>query len=164
MIGRDTLGYDRTFHILAQVGHLHIRIGLLVVIGHGNRVRPTYRVITRRDTAQIFPNDCRTGLYLRPRDLIILAFVQTLFRRGVIDTTFTFLIIRTSVLHGRILHLGVLVRYNLHNSDMQLILITRWYRASFQIAYICLIVNGNQGTLELSDISGIDTEMRTQLY
>ena len=38
MTGRDTLGYDRTFRILTQMDHLRTRIGLLVIIGHGNRV------------------------------------------------------------------------------------------------------------------------------
>ena len=55
MTGRDTLGYDRTFRILTQMDHLRTRIGLLVIIGHGNRVKLTYRVITRQDTARIFP-------------------------------------------------------------------------------------------------------------
>ena len=47
MTGRDTLGYDRTFRILTQMDHLRTRIGLLVIIGHGNRVKLTYRVITK---------------------------------------------------------------------------------------------------------------------
>ena len=72
MTGRDALGYDRTFRILTQMDHLRTRIGLLVIIGYGNRVKLTYRVITRQDTARIFPSDRRTGLYLRPRDLATL--------------------------------------------------------------------------------------------
>ena len=164
MTGRDTLGYDRTFRILTQMDHLRTRIGLLVIIGHGNRVKLTYRVITRQDTARIFPSDRRTGLYLRPRDLATLTFAQTSFRHEVIDTAFTFLITRIPVLYGRILHLSTLVRHDLHDSGMQLVLVTHRRRTSFQITYIRLIVSDNQGTLELSGISGIDTEIRTQLH
>ena len=88
MTGRDALGYDRTFRILTQMDHLRTRIGLLVIIGYGNRVKLTYRVITRQDTARIFPSDSRTGLYLRPRDLATLTLAQTSFRHKVIDTAF----------------------------------------------------------------------------
>ncbi len=144
--------------------HLRTRIGLLVIIGHGNRVKLTYRVITRQDTARIFPSDRRTGLYLRPRDLATLTFAQTSFRHEVIDTAFTFLITRIPILYGRILHLGTLVRHDLHDSGMQLVLVTHRCRTSFQITYIRLIVCDNQGTLELSGISSIDTEIRTQLH
>jgi len=45
-----------------------------------------------------------------------------------------------------------------------MVLVTHRRRTSFQITYIRLIVCDNQGTLELSGISGIDTEIRTQLH
>src|SRR5206468_10038450 len=64
--GRDALGDDGAARVLADVDHFGPGVGLLVVVGEGNRVELAHRVLTLQDAARILPGDGRTSLHLRP--------------------------------------------------------------------------------------------------
>src|SRR5216683_3027735 len=53
--GRDALCDDGAARVLADVDHLGASVGLLVIIGEGNRVELAHRVLTLQDAARILP-------------------------------------------------------------------------------------------------------------
>ena len=64
---RNTFRHDSTAGILAFVYHLGAGVGVLVIIGNGNRVKLAHRVVAGKNTAGVFPCDSRAGFYLCPR-------------------------------------------------------------------------------------------------
>src|SRR3546814_1289158 len=69
MTGGDALGDDRRLRVAAEMNHLGAGVGLLMMMGEGDRIEFADRVIAAQDAARIFPGHRRAGLDLRPRDL-----------------------------------------------------------------------------------------------
>ena len=82
----------------------------------------------------------------------------------IIDSTSTLLIARVPVLDGRVLHLGILLYYDLHNGGVQLILVTTWCGTTLQITYVCALVGFEQRALKLTRALGIDAEVGRELH
>jgi hypothetical protein len=61
MTGRNAFGDDGAARVLAHVDHFGPGVGLLVVVGEGNRVELTHRVLTLQDAARILPGNDPPG-------------------------------------------------------------------------------------------------------
>jgi hypothetical protein len=48
------------------MNHLRARIGLLIVVGDGDRIKLADGIVSQKNTAWVFPGDSRAGLDLRP--------------------------------------------------------------------------------------------------
>ena len=164
MSGRDTLTYNRTAGILAQVNHLRTGIRLLVVVCHSYGIEFGCRVVTCQDAGRIFPGNCRTGFHLCPGQFAVYPFAVATFRHEVIYTALALGITRIPVLDSAVFHFGAVVHDNLHNSGMQLVFITHRCRTTFQVRNVRVIIRHNQRTFKLSRIAGIDTEIGRKFH
>ncbi len=164
MTSGDTLRNDSTLGILTHVNHLGTRISLLIVVGYGNAVELSHRVIATQDARRILPSDSRTCLHLCPTQLRVDTTQVASLGHKIEDATLSVLITRIPVLHGRVFYLGIVLDDNLDDSRMELVLITHWCGTSLQVRYVCIIIGDNQGTLKLTCVAGIDTEVTTQLH
>src|SRR5262249_41736302 len=59
--GTDAFGDDARAGVFAQVHHLGAGVGLLVVVGDGDREEFAHRVLAAQDAAWVFPRDRGTG-------------------------------------------------------------------------------------------------------
>ncbi len=162
--GGDPLGNDGAACVFAQVNHLGAGVGLLPVVGHGNGVEFTHRVVAHQDAPGIFPGDGRSRLHLRPTDLRITPFAYSTFGDEIVDAAFPVFITRIPVLNSRILHLRILKRHDFYNCSMELIFIPLRRRAPFHVAHVGAFFGDDQGALELSCIGGIDPEIGGKLH
>ncbi len=64
--GRDALRDDRAAGIAADMNHLGAGIGLLIVVGDGDRIELADRVVAAQDAARVLPGNRRAGLDLGP--------------------------------------------------------------------------------------------------
>src|SRR3546814_6453806 len=85
MTGGDALGDDRRLLVAAEVNHLGAGVGLLMMMGEGDRIEFADRVIAAQDAARIFPGHRRAGLDLRPRDLARHTTTIAAFGDEVVD-------------------------------------------------------------------------------
>src|SRR5262249_46842755 len=83
--GADALGDDPRAGVLAQVDHLGAGVGLLEIVGDGDRVELAHRVVAAQDAAGIFPGDGRARLDLGPADLRAVAAAVTALGHEVVD-------------------------------------------------------------------------------
>src|SRR5205085_4444634 len=133
---RDALGDDRARRILSEMQHLGAGVGLLAIVGDGNRIEFAYRVVALKNAARVFPGDRRAGLDLRPRNLGMRAGTFAALGHEVVDAAATFLVARFPVLDRRILDLRLFHRDELDDSRVQLVLVALGRRAALEIAYI----------------------------
>src|SRR5207302_7563736 len=96
--GGDALGHDGALGVLAQVDHLGAGVGLLLVVGQGDRVELAHRIIALQDAARVFPGDRRAGLDLGPRDLGAAAPAGAALGHEVVDAPAAFLVAGVPVL------------------------------------------------------------------
>ena len=160
----DTFAHNRRTCIFTQMNHLGTGIGLLIVIGYSNRIEFRRRIISTQDTTRILPRNGRACFHLCPTQLTVHSFTMTALGHEVINTSFAFRIPRIPVLDSGIFHFGTVVYHNLHNSSMQLILITLRSRTSFQIRYITVVIRHNQCTFKLSGICRIDAKISRKFH
>ena len=146
------------------MNHLCPGIGLLFVVGNGNRIELADRIVALQNTGRIFPGNGRSRFYLRPRDFGIIAAAGRPLGNKVINAAFAVLIAGIPVLNGGIFNFGVFIDNNLHNSGMQLILIALRRRTAFQIRHITFIIGNNQRTLKLPGILGINTKISRKFH
>ena len=144
--------------------HLRAGVGLLVVVGYGHAVELGLRAVAAKDARGILPCDGRTGLYLRPRELRVLATQVAALGDEVQHATTALLVAGVPVLHGRILHLGTVHDNNLDNGCMQLVLVAHGGRAALKVGDVRVVVGHDKGTLELPRVSGVDAEVAAQLH
>ena len=114
----NTLGDDAAAGVLPEVNHLRTRISLLEVVRDSHGVEFSDRVITFEYTAGVLPRDGGARLDLCPRELRLRPTAVTALGDEVIDTALTFLVARIPVLHGRVLHFGILLHDNLDNGSV----------------------------------------------
>ena len=144
------------------MNHLRACVGLLVVVGHGDRVELADRIVAHQHAAWVFPRDGRTRLDLRPRDFGALAATKASLRDEVIHAAFAVLIARIPVLHGAVFHLCVCFGNNLHDGRMKLVFIALRCRATFHITHIRAFVGHDEGALKLTRVGCVDAEIRRE--
>src|ERR1051325_7131515 len=99
---RNSLRHDTRPGIFAQMDHFGAGIGLLEIVGDGNRIEFTDRVVAAQDTARIFPGDGRARLYLRPGNLRGLTPAIATLGDEIVDAALPFRIAWIPILYGRI--------------------------------------------------------------
>src|SRR5687768_9808515 len=82
----------------------------------------------------------------------------------VVDTTLTLFVARIPVLHGRIFYFRMIQCYQLYYRSMQLVFVTHWCGATFEIAYIAAFFRNNQCSFKLPGVFCIDTEIRGKFH
>ena len=68
------------------MNHLCACVGLLKIVGNGNRIKFCARIVAFEDCARIFPRDCRTCFYLRPREFGSVAFTDSALCNEIINS------------------------------------------------------------------------------
>src|SRR5439155_8963340 len=115
-------------------------VSLLAVVGDRDGIELADRVVTLQDAARIFPGDRRTGLDLGPRDLGAGTTAGAALGHEIVDAALALGVARVPVLHGRVFDLRVLMRDQLDNRGMQLVLVALRRGAAFEIADIGALV------------------------
>src|SRR5262252_1323794 len=92
--GGDALRHDPRTRIAPQMNHLGPCVGLLEIVGYGDRIKLADRVVAAENAARIFPCDGRAGLDLRPGDLGSAAPAVAALGHEIVDAAFTFGIAR----------------------------------------------------------------------
>ena len=164
MTCRDTFRDDGTLGVLTHVNHLGTGISLLIVVGNSHTVELSHRVVATQDAGRILPGNRRTRLYLSPAQLRVHTTQVASLGYQIQHTTLTMFITRIPVLNGRVLHLCIILDYNLYDGCMELVLITHWRCTSLQVRNVGIIIGDDQCTLELTGVTGIDAEVTAQLH
>ena len=159
MAGRDTFTNDGAAGVFAQVNHLGARVGLLVVVGHGDGIELADRVVAHQHTAWVFPCDGRSCLDLCPRDFRAVAATETALRDKVVDTTFAVFVARVPVLYGAVFHFSICLGNDFHDGCMELVFIALRSGTAFHVAHIRAFVGHNEGTLKLTRVGRVDAEI-----
>ena len=146
------------------MNHLRSGVSLLIVVGDSHTVELCHRVVATKHARRIFPCDSRSRLHLCPRQLTVVATQVATLGDEVEHTTLSVLVTGIPVLHGGILHLGIVVDDNLDDGGMELVLIAHRSRTSLKIRHIRIIVGNDERALKLSCIAGIDTEITAQFH
>ena len=64
--GRYAFGDDGAAGVFSQMYHLGAGVGLLEIVGHGQRIEFAYGIVAFEDTRRVFPCDCGPCFDLRP--------------------------------------------------------------------------------------------------
>ena len=163
MTGRNTFRYDGTTGVLAQVNHFGARVGLLVVVGHGNGVELAHGVVAQKHAARVFPSDGRTRLDLRPRNLGAVTAAEASLCDEVIHAALTVLVTRIPVLHRGVFHFGIRLGDDFHDGGMELVFVALRSRAAFHVTHIRAFVGHDERALKLACVGRIDAEIGGQL-
>src|SRR4030095_6201828 len=131
MTRRNTFRDDRSASVLADVNHFGSGVVLLIIVCKRYRIELAYRVVSLKDAARILPGYGRSGLDLGPGDFRVLAKTLAALGDEVIDTTLPFFIPGIPVLDGRIFYCRVVMRDELYNRSVQLVLVTHGSGTSF---------------------------------
>src|SRR5713226_4425272 len=156
---RDALCDDGAARVLADVDHFGPCIGLLVVVGEGNRVELTHRVLTLQDAARILPGNGGTGLHLCPGDLRVRTQALAPFGHEVVDPAFAFFVARVPVLHRRVLDLRVVERDQLDHGSVQLVFVADGCSAAFEVTDVGALVGDDQRAFELAGVRRVNAEV-----
>ncbi len=157
--GRYTFGNNNAAGVFAQMNHFGSRIGLLMIVGNGNRVKFSHRIIPRQNTGRVLPGYGRARFNLSPGNLSRFTLTQTTLSNKVINTTLALFIARIPVLYSRIFDFCPVVDDNLYYSHMQLVFVAYRSRTAFQVADIAIVLGHYQCALKLACIDGIDSEI-----
>ncbi len=164
LAGRDALGHDGRAAALAIVDHLGAGIGLLVIVGDGDRVELADRILTIEHAARILPRHGRAGFDLGPADLAAFALAQRAFGDEVVYPALALGIAGVPVLHGRILDLGIVERDQFDHGGVELVLVAHRRGAAFEVAYVAALVGHDQRPFELPGVFRIDPEIGAELH
>ena len=154
----------RLVRVLAEMDHLGAGIGLLVIVGDGDRIEFADGILAAQDAGRIFPGDGRARLDLRPGNLRVGAAAIAALGDEIIDAALAVLVAGIPVLDGRIFDLGVVQRDQLDDRGMQLVLVALRRRAAFEIADIGALLGDDQRALELAGFRGVDAEIGRQFH
>ena len=161
----NALGDDCAPRVLANVNHLGAGVGLLPVVSERHRVELAHGVVALKDDARVLPGDGRAGLHLRPGNLRVHTCAFAALGDEVIDPALARLgVPRIPVLDGRVLDLGVVVRNQLNDSSMQLVLVANRCGATFEVAHIGALIGDDQGALELARLRRVNAEVGQELH
>ena len=100
------------------MNHLGARISLLIVVGHGHAVELGLRAFAAQHTAGVFPCDGTTRLHLCPGEPAVTSPQMSAFGYQVQHTALALAVTGVPVLDSTVLHLGILLHYNLHDGSM----------------------------------------------
>src|SRR4029077_12387580 len=139
-------------------------IGLLAIVGAGDRTERTDRGGALEYASRVFPGDRVAGLDVGPRDLGWRPAAGAALGDKVVDAAAALGIARIPVLHGRIFDLRVFVGDQLDNGGVQLVLVSLRRGAALEIADVAASIGDQQSALELAALSGIDAEIGAQLH
>ena len=81
------------------------------------------------------------------------------FGNEVIDAAFAVLVARVPVLHGGVLDFSIVMHDDLHDSGVQLILVTPRCGTTLQIREVGTLVGNEQRALKLTRVLRIDAEV-----
>src|SRR5204863_9180623 len=154
--GGDALRDDRAAGVLPDVDHLGAGVGLLPVVGRRHRVELADRAVTLEDAAGILPGDRRAGLDLGPGDLRAAALGQAALGHEVVDAPLAFLVAGVPVLDRRVLDRGVVMRDQLDDGGVELVLVAHRRGAAFEVADVRALVGDDQRPFELAGVLGVD--------
>src|ERR1700722_16524788 len=110
--------------------HLGAAVDLLAPIRDRDRIKLASRGLPAEDATRVFPGDRRTGLDLRPGDLGARAAAIAALGDEIVDAALALGIPGVPVLHRRIFDFRVLVRDQLDDRRMQLVLVALRRRAA----------------------------------
>ena len=144
--------------------HLGAGIGLLVIVGHRDRVKFADAVFAVQYAAWIFPCHRAAGFNLSPAHLAAPSLAQCALGDEIIDAAFAFCVAGIPVLHGRIFDFGIVQRDQFDHSGVQLILVAHRRSAAFEIADIAALVGDDQCPFDLPGIFRVDTEIGRKLH
>src|SRR5512132_3631897 len=164
MAGGNALREDRRAGIAADVDHLRAGVGLLPVVGDGDRVELAHGVVALEDDARVLPGDRRAGFDLCPRNARTGAAAGAALGHEVVDAALAVLVARIPVLHGRVSDLGTLEGHELDHGGVELVLVAHRRRAALQIADVGTFVGDDERALELAGLLGVDAEIGRQLH
>merc|ERR1711871_987378 len=162
--GRDTLRDDAAARVFSDVDHLGARVGLLQVVGDGNRVELPNGPVALEDHGGVLPSDGGACLDLRPGDLGIRTLAEPSLRDEVVDAPLTVLVPSVPVLARRVLDLRVRVGGELHHCGVQLVRVVRRGSAALQVGHVAALLSHDQRTLELARLHGIDAEVGREFH
>src|SRR5207247_9573292 len=114
----DAFGDNGAAGVFADVDHFGAGVGLLIIVGHRDRIKFADRIIAEQNAAWIFPGDRGAGFDLRPGNLRVLAFAQAALGDEVIDATAALRIARIPVLDSGIFDLRVVQGNQLDDSQI----------------------------------------------
>ncbi len=160
----DAFGDDGRAAALAVVDHLGPGVGLLVVVGHRDRVELADRILAVEHAARVLPGHRRAGLDLGPRNLTARALTQPALGHEIVDAALALGVARVPVLHGRVLDLGILERDELDHCGVELVLVAHRRGAAFEVGNVRALVGDDQRALELAGVLGIDAEIGAELH
>ena len=159
LAGADPLRHDGRAAAPPVVDHLGAGIGLLVIVGHRDRIELTDRILAVEDAAGIFPGDRAAGLDLGPADLAALALAQRALGDEVVDPALALSIAGIPVLDRAVLDLGIVERDQFDHRGVELVLVALRRGAAFEVGDVGALVGHDQGAFELPGVFGIDPEI-----
>ncbi len=144
--------------------HLGAGVGLLAIVGDGDRIKLTDAALTAQHAARIFPGDRAAGFHLRPAHLAVLAEAVGALGDKIIDAALAVGIAGIPVLHGGIFDLGIVQGHQLNDRGVQLVFIAHRRRAAFEIGDIAALVGDDQRAFELAGVGSVDAEIGGKLH
>jgi hypothetical protein len=135
--------------------HLGAGVGLLEVVGHGDRVELAARVVAAQHHAGVLPGDGRAGLDLRPGDVRARAFAQAALGDEVVDATTPCSSPGYQFCTVEYLMKRVVVRDQLHHRGVQLVLVALRRGAAFEVADVAAFLGNDQRALELPGVCAL---------
>ena len=144
--------------------HLGAGVGLLIIVGDGNRVKLSNAVFAVEDAARIFPCHRASGFHLSPAHLAVAALAQRPLRDEIVDAALALGVAGVPVLHRRIFDLRIVQRDEFDNSGVQLVFVAHWRGAAFEIGHIAALVGDNQRAFKLAGVFGVNPEISAELH
>ena len=139
--GANALADDGRARTFAIVDHLGAGIGLLVIVGHRDRVKFADAVFAVQNAAWIFPCHRAAGFHLGPAHLAVPSLTQCALGHEIIDAAFAFRVAGIPVLHGRIFDFGIVQRDQFDHGGVQLVFVAHRRGAAFEIADIAALIS-----------------------
>src|SRR5206468_13065387 len=122
------------------------------------------RVVSLEDAARVLPGDRGTGLDLRPGDLRVRAERLPALGDEVVDAALPVLGPGIPVLDRGVLDLRVVKGDQLDDRGVELVRVSDWRGAAFEIADVGAFVRDDEGALELAGVLRVDSEVRGQFH
>ena len=144
--------------------HLSARIGLLMVVRHGDRVKLAHAAHAVEHARGIFPRHRAARFNLRPADLAASALAQPALGDEIVDPANPVLIAGIPILHGRIFDFSIIHRDQFNDRCVKLVFIAHGRSAALQIGDMAASLGNNQGPLKLASVFGIDAEIGRQFH
>ena len=144
--------------------HLGAGVGLLPVVGDGDRVELALAVVAAQDAGRVLPRHGRAGLDLGPHHLGPRLAAVGALGDEVVDAAPPLLVARVPVLDGGVLHLGVFQNDNLDHRGVELRDVPLRRGAAFEVADVGALVGDDQRPLELAGVLGVDAEVGRELH